>query len=609
SVDGVDVPAIMRDKLDIPPWDAALILSTFMNLGNAGTRFALQQGYGLTDQHLATLARLATTAEWRAIEHIGQRLGDLFPLLDEVHFRHTNRHMVKVEPVAFPVTTADGETIGLTGWYYPAHYDPALHDKSGQNAEMADLKAQMNPIHTAKKTPDGMTRARKVDENGNPVVTYPPLLRFSVLTDHLNKATRWATHAELLFEFRQLTMDPEFKEAFIRKLGAEKYRYLRQWTNRMANPEAGDDDPTNRIIARLRNLSTVAALGWNVRSALRQNESLGIAADIMSNASRKGGVKASGWWWILQGFKEMGVGGFLGGWVNYENRAIRDMHRLSPEARMRGKDVNKDIRDLMGGTDPSKRRWKIAGYEFSRDWFFHFTKAMDQGVAGVVWWGAFHQGMNGAAGFDTKNLTDAQIKEKAIIYADHVLRSQQTPFVTDYTLTQANKGAVSLFTQFMGGVTPYLSHTYGMGQLYGQGKKGKATMVRHLVNVYALPVFVKILLGDMIRRGLTGGDDEEGFGKKMAWGIIDGLVSPLPVIRDFVSVARYGERTATVPALSTPARAFGGTLRAGRQLSEGEVAAAARDMGRALAMFAPFYTPLQQAGDAAEAIGIMEGSD
>lgn len=609
SVDGVEMAEGMKNKKGVPTFDADILLSIFYNMGNRGNRYALQEGHGFSDKDLDRLASLATAKEWEAIQNIGQRLDRFHPLMDEVYFRQTNKHMSKVEPTPFVVTTADGVLLHLRGWYYPLVYDPGLSDRAAAQAEMEDFKSSMRAIHTPTKSVDGFTHGRAVDEDGNPVVARPQLLKSSVLVSHLTHATRWITHAEALYEFRQLTMDPEFKEMFVQKLGEEKYRYIREWTNRLARPDKGKSGSWNNAFRTLRSMSTMASLGLNIRSALRQNESFGIAADTMTNASRD---KSSGWWWMLQGFKKMGVGGFLGGWVKYQSEATKEMHEKSSEARMRSKDVNKEIRDLSGKTDPTKRDWQIGRFRLSRDIFFHFTKAMDEGVAGVVWWGSYLQARDGHAGFETEGLSKEQIEEKAVLYADTVLRTQQSPFQADYTRLQADNGPISLFTQFMGGVTPYLSHTYGMGQEWRRGRKSTYAMTRHLVYTYAIPVFVRVVLAKMLMRGLFGGDDDddESLAKQFAWEMASNLTAPLPLVRDFVGVLQYGERSATIPSISTPGRSAAMVKRGMvKAIEEGDIEAASADFGRALAVFIPLYTPFRQARQAGEAVGVFEEED
>lgn len=201
EVDGVPVPELIAEKKGIPTFDSDMVLSIYLNLGNAGNRYALEHGLGLTQEKIDILSGLATEAQWKAIEHIGQRLGSFYPLLDAVYFRQTNRHMPKVEGTPFTVKTADGKIFASSGWYYPLVYDPELSDRAAQQAEMADYRASMNAIHTPQKPADGFTKGRVTDEDGNPVVTRPPLLRASVLVNHLTNMTRWLTHAEPLFEY------------------------------------------------------------------------------------------------------------------------------------------------------------------------------------------------------------------------------------------------------------------------------------------------------------------------------------------------------------------------------------------------------------------------
>lgn len=600
-IDGFPMPEIIQSRKFRKTWDADMIRAIFFNMGNESNLTTLKDAYGFSDAHLQKLSSLATEAEWRAIENIGKRVGELYAQLDEVFFRQTNKHLDKVQPTPITITTKDGKTITLDGWYYPKKYDPELTNAVAKNKEMADLLETMNGVFNRNKLERGFTNRRQ--EN----VKHPILLDTKVLVDHMTVATRWITHAEALLEFDAITTDPDVQNAMIDKIGREKYRYIREWAGRMAKPDKGSMSGMNRLFSKLRNASTVASLGLNMRSALRQNESFGIAADMMSNASR---TKQSGWSWLYQGFKDMGLSGYLGGFVpGMQSQAVTDMYEMSAVARMRAGNVNKEIRELNQGADPTKSSGlRVGKLRLSRDMFFHFTTAMDQGVSGICWWGAYRQAESGNAGFDVSNLSDAQIREKSIAYADEVLLSQQSPFKADITAFQADPGIQSLFTQFMGGVTPYLSHTAGMTQAWRRGDKTAVDMMRHLINVYALPAFGYSVAFSLLKRALLGADDDddESLTGKFAWGVLGNLTAPLPGVRDVVGMAQYGRQDLELPSLSMPFKVVASSLRGFRRLTEGDVNKAGSDFGRALAPLIPVRTPLRQAQELGEALGIIE---
>lgn len=630
EVDGAPMPDLIVEKKGIRTYDAEMLSSIYLNMGNTGNRFALENGLGLTQDKINILAKLATEEQWKSIERIGQKLSAFYPILDAVYFRQTNRHMPKVEGTPFSVRTADDKIFTSSGWYYPLAYDPDLSDRAAQQAEMADYRASMYAIHTPQKPVDGFIQGRAVDEDGNPVVARSPLLRTSVLINHLTNMTRWATHAEPLFEFRRLTMDPEFKAAFIKKLGAEKYRYLREWTNRMARPDKGRTDD---VIASMRSLSTIAALGLNIKSALRQLESTGIAADTMTQAERKTGdgvaqfakSTAYGWYWMARGYLKMGLGGFTKTAINLvpgmtlipgvatPSSAAREMFSLSAEARMRANDINKEIRDMTRRTDPTKRDFTIPllGVTLSRDMLYHFTWAMDQLVAGASWWGAYHQAAEGHTGidvtYDADGNLDAKSMEKVIAYADSVLRTQQSPYDADYTAFQADNGARSLFTQFLGGVTPYMSHSYGMLTEAQKGGFGsKAEFVRSMMNVHVIPNFAKVVLLGYLKNAIFGGDDEEEnkMAKELFWASLSSITSPLPYIRDAQSVFQSGLQQSALPAsLSVPGGMIVGGSRAVDKLKDGDVEEAALDFGKAMLRS---FAMTRQAVQVGQAVGIIE---
>jgi hypothetical protein len=220
--------------------------------------------------------------------------------------------------------------------------------------------------------------------------------------------------------------------------------------------------------------------------------------------------------------------------------------------------------------------------------------------------------MEGQAGFETEGLTDKQIQAKAVAFADSVLRTQQSPFAADFTALQANNGPISLYTQFMGGVTPYLSHTAGMVQEWRRGGVSSYALARSMVNTYAIPAMVGMAIKHAIQTALFGGgdDDEEegalGLAKEFSWGMVNNMVAPVPLVRELVGAARYGVNSLVPPSLVVPGRAATQAWKAERNLSEGDIEAAADDFGRAMSLFVPLYTPIRQLEPLAEEWGLVE---
>ncbi|MDR0362931.1 MAG: hypothetical protein LBJ46_09670, partial [Planctomycetota bacterium] len=286
AVDGVDMPRILQSEKSIATWNGEMIQAVFFNMGNRGNLHALQNGYGLSFDQLRRLAMLATAEEWRAVERIGKRIGELYPRLNAVHFEQTRRALKKVEPSALTLETADGRTITLDGWYYPNVYDGKLSQPDVlMNADAgpdADYRASMEAINPPAREAAGFTHERLADRYGNPVVERPQLLKMSVLMKHMANSTRWVTHAQQLYEFRRLLMDPDVKAKTIEKLGEEKYSYLRQWTNRQARPGKGATAGLNSVIGLARNGHTIAKMGLNLKTALKQTQYIGHLADVLT---------------------------------------------------------------------------------------------------------------------------------------------------------------------------------------------------------------------------------------------------------------------------------------------------------------------------------------
>ncbi len=615
--EGVPSPAELTDGVSpATEWTPDRVLAMMFNAGNRGNYHALKEGFGFTDAQLDKMFSLATEKEWLAVQHIAHEMGGLFDLLDDVHYRMTNRHLERVRPEPFGVMTADGKLLNLDGWYYPLVFDPRLSDRAARNNEAAEYRAVMGAIFNPQKLRDGFTHKRVVDEDGNPVVTYPPLLNTRVIIDHMTTATRWATLAEPLMDFRRITMDPDFRKLFLKKLGAERYRDLRMWTNRMARPDKGSNESWNRLMSTFRNASTVASLGLNIRSAIRQLSSAGLAADEMSKAS---GNTANGWWYLWRGTRKMGMRGSFSRLLSplgFTSVATEEMFRLSPEAKHRAENVSKEIREALDRWRPNQTR---LGRQWSRvkDHLFHFTIATDHIVSGAAFWGSIEQFTSGNAGVDVSGMTRKEMMDKAVQYANRVVRTQQSPYGADYTRLQSDKGPISLFTQFMGGLTPYLNSSYVNIQLARRlGWKGAKPLATHLVNAYILPSVVLTMLTREAWKMLTGDDDDED--GDLAWDVaeeISGQVfGALPGVRDMTRFGLRGirkgmldERDLMPPSLQYPARISKRLFSAGGELLDGDAYAAGKDVGMAAAEILGVAAPIRQTKPVVQSLGFLEG--
>ncbi len=612
--DGVRSPAeLTGGRSAYTEWDPEMTLLLMFNAGNRGNLHALQKGFGLTDAELDTMFSLATEKEWLAVQNIAHEIGTLFDHMDAVHYRMTNRHLERVRPDKITVRTADGKLFETDGWYFPLVFDPKLSNRAGKNAEAAEYRAALTAIFNPQKLRDGFTHSRLLDEDGNPVVTYAPLLKTRVITEHMMTATRWITLAEPLMDFRRVTMDPEFKELFIEKLGEERYKDLRIWTNRMARPDKGMDEGMNRMIRKFRNASTVSALGLNLRSAGRQVSSGGLSADAMSKASRTG---ANGWYYMWRGLRKMGARGAVSRLLSplgFKSDATEEMFRLSPEAKHRAKSTSKEIRDALDGFRPTSgkiaRTWAKA-----KEGLFHFTVSVDHLVSGAAFWGAYEQAATGNAGFDIKGLSQEEIQKKAVEYANYIVRTQQSPYQADYTRIQANDGLASAFTQFMGGLTPYLNNTYINVQIARRtGWKGTIPLATHLLNAYILPSVALRLLYDAIWAMLAGEEDEEEYGLALNIGedIAGQITGGLPIVRDASRAAIRSVRTGSasdilnVPAFDFPNRIGKKIWAASKSLSDGDAYAAGKDVAMAMAEILGVAAPIRQIEPVAEEWGII----
>ncbi|MDR2391969.1 MAG: hypothetical protein LBE84_09875 [Planctomycetota bacterium] len=145
AIAGLPVPEVLRKGRNVHGWDADLLISVALNMGNDANLARLLANpdpkapfdpnrYNFTPGQLETLARQFTAAEWQAVQGVWDGLDTLYDPADQVTFRLTNRHVNKEQPKALIVQTSDGQTLTLKGGYFPLVNDPMLHLRACRRA-------------------------------------------------------------------------------------------------------------------------------------------------------------------------------------------------------------------------------------------------------------------------------------------------------------------------------------------------------------------------------------------------------------------------------------------------------------------------------------------
>jgi hypothetical protein len=592
---GLEVPEKLKKARGHAKWNAERLFMLALNTGNDANLYALQNGYGFTDEQIEIIRAQFTREEWDAMQGIWDALDTLFPDLEKTTFRLTNKHIAKEAPMTFATKTDGGLPISVRGGYFPLRYDGLISQRMGQVQEfneMKDFAAGMMAVHGSAKPEKGMAIERARDEDGNAVVKQPPMLQISQLADHLYKTTRYITHAEALHDFDALTRHEEWRETFLSKFGMASYGVLRQWLNRQANPNAGQSGHLWSIFSKIRGLETIRALGLNIRTGLKQRLGMFNAAAAMGDASR---TKANSWAYLMGGVRELGFTGGLG----IMNQKIEAVHQMSRYMKERDKGAERELRDMIVRLEEKGQKIiNIGGKEFVladiKDKMFHWIRMNDRGTATAVWLGSYKMARAGDANFDIAGLTEEEAHSKSVEFADAMAATQASGFTADLGLIQTDP-LWRFFTMFMSGVIRQGSRMYQYVDAVQMGQKTKAQFASNFAMEMAMPAWVWMSLSSAMIYAISGGDDEKDQPAWWEWLVqpAENAVAWIPGLREIGGTFRYGQRSGGGIA------DVGLSLKHGTKAAkEGEFATAAWDLWKSAEYFVgvPVSNVVRQAG-------------
>jgi hypothetical protein len=462
-----------------------------LNSWNDGNREALKRGYGYTDEQLNYIWGLLNDKERKLCNDVWDILDSLFPMLEDVHLRHTGARLIKVE-----------------GKYFPLLFDRSLSDvaeKFSQEKELKDLFA--SEYHMTR--PEWGHRKERVGG------VMPPLLSLSVLQNHVQKTVHDITHQLAIRDVQKIISHPKLREAIRRTLGERTYRQLMPWLQHVARPTyESNNTSTEYFWKHLRKTSTLVNMGFKMTTALDQWTAISLA------------VPEVGMLRILQGVKQF---------YRNPNEARNWIHELSPQMRFRSKQFDRDLNQFGKSFDPKSIGWT----EDVRDAAFWMIKLNDLAVTFPVWIGAYHKGL---AKFDGN-------QDKAVDYADMIVRKTQST-AAPWVLSAFQRGgktkseAVKMVGMFYTFFAAFKNQMREVHRRYGAGDINTVQLLASYWWKVILPGSLGgALIPKLILASLFGEDDEpEELLKKIPKNLVSFYLGGIPVLRDVVSgvMGNYG---------------------------------------------------------------------
>ena len=641
AVGGVPVPEILRRGRNVTSWDADLLISIALQMGNDanlrrlltdadfdirfGTRITSEGGqdmsvprYNFTNAQLDAIAALFTAEEWDAIQGIWDGVNSLYEQADATTFALTNRHVRKEEAVALEVVAAGGQAKKLRGGYFPLVNDPMLSDraaqlKEGQSIEDHIRQGTLGNINGTTAQTVGALKARARNEEGVPMSTLPQILSTNVIVQHIDAMAHYITHARPLRDIDRLTRSKEWRDVYVAKFGQARYDAIRRWVKNQAAPERGDTSAGGRFLERMRSLATVNALGLRWKTGLKQRLGAFQAAAFMGDAA---GSSFAGWSYLVQGIWEMGRGN-----IGMHSEKVGKVNRLSEYMAARDGAFDREMRAMQSRLSPLHS--EILGRS-PGEWqnlAFFWIQANDRAMAYAVWLGAYKQAMAGKAGFsvtfDQNGELDAASKAEVVRYADSAARTQASSFSADLTEVQRDRGFMRFMSMFMSGNVRQGSRLMQYIDAHKLGDKSKGDVAMLAVREFVFPALAWVFMAAAAKSamaaalGLDDDDDDESLLVDAFWETADTMAAPFPLLREIPRVMHYGVLAGDVPAIKSTAKAASNLFGAPGKVAEGKYMLAVGQVMDAAgyAFGIPVMNPLTDffGINVAEKIGLKKG--
>ena len=476
-------------------WDAEKLVACCLNMGNAGNRQRLRDGFQWEESDLDLIASRLSRAGWEQIQRIWDAIGKgeladraRQTFKDEYHF-----DLRIEEPTPFSVTTADGVNLEMEGGYYPLEY--LFH----RNSVVEDRKAIGHAFPVYRRASFTFERNKKSSD--------PLRLSLRVAQSHIYDVSHYISHRRTMRKVLRVVNDHTFRTHFCRTQGFERYDALRALVQNVATPDAMRE-AEHWIDTLGRPLVTAAGLWGNLSVAAMQLSSVTV------------GVDELGSYYLESMFECASHPERARALVMAKSGMMRD--RLN----MKDLDLRVRVNRFSEGMAAQVRRDLIeAGYWGMRQ--------VDMAVATPAWIGAYN-----------KALDDGKNERRAVAAADEfVAKTQGAARPIDLSpiqLSAIGRG-VTIFFSATSAVATTATRT--LSRIAVGDLRGGAAAAGLMANCIA-----PFLLAALIRYALAGSDDDDPDKARRAF-LRELIVSPfsgIPLVRDFADSAAalaVGQRT------------------------------------------------------------------
>jgi len=447
-----------------------------LNWGNEGNRQRIMDGQKWSGQQVEAVLSGLSEQDWHFVQSVWDFIDEYWGEIAAKERRVTGVTPKKVE--AATVQTPFGE---LRGGYFPIKYDDRRSPRAYADAAKEAAEQAIRGSYARSTTRRGHTEARAEKVNR------PTRIDFGVIFEHLDQVIHDLSLHEYLIDANRVLGHPKVQAAIMEHYGFDVYRMMQEAIQDVAAGDVAAQKAWEQGINWIRSGTSIAAMGWNLGTALLQPFGL------------------------TQGFVRVGtkwVGRGLSRWMrdaaSMEN-TVSWIHEVSPFMRLRAKTMQREINEIRNRVTEVTPRQRILG-KAEDSYFWLIAKA--QMIADVpVWLGAYE-----------KHMAQGESEDRSIALADQaVLDSQGGGQVKDLAQIQRGGPLMKLWTNFYS----FFNTTWNLtAESYSRTRfKDPASVGRFAVdmlNLYTIPSIITWYLREALLKGECDyGTDTECVAKNM----------------------------------------------------------------------------------------------
>lgn len=360
-------------KLFIPEINDSLTrggrLAVALNWGNETNRLRVMEGDGWSERQVHAVLKTLTRDEWQFVQDAWSFIDSYWPQIEAKEKRVTGRAPDKVQASPFTYLV-DGETISLTGGYYPIKYDSNRSERAEQ-LEAGQIADEMKRgAFSRSTTRRGHTKARTES------VKRPVRKSLDVITQHVSEVTHDLAWHEWLIDANRILAAKPVNQAIRDHYGPEVMRTMKDALTGIATADIVPQTKADQLLMYLRANVSRSTMGWSLTTAFLQP--FGLAQSMVRIGPKH----------VMRGMAR-----WVGDAARFES-SLTWINDKSDFMRLRAKTFNRELHEIKGRVSSGKSQARVI-YDAS---LFMLMQKM-QLIADVpTWIGAYEKAID--AGHD-----------------------------------------------------------------------------------------------------------------------------------------------------------------------------------------------------------------